>query len=737
MKRAILLGLRLARPRSRSQWMRLGLGALGSAGAVFALLTLLAVPNVVDGQAERLGGQSVDRIETRSIQEWAAPAPLRASRSEEFLHGRSLTRIAVASARPDAAIPSWLERYPKPGELAASPALVELIERQPAGASRRFPQRIIQVLPAEALISPDQLLAIVGVAGSELEEFGTVGPARGIGLEDDVHQGPGRGVIRVLATAGTVLVGVPAIVLIVASARLSARIRERRLAALRLTGLTPAMVGAVNAVEIAVSTITGVTLGLVAWLGTRSVWATGQLGPTHWFNSDADLGPVELAGTGVVVVALGATASWVASRRAVRAPLDERASNPPPPLRAVLRAIPLGVGIATLIACSIWNQPTNSWFFAFAAGNLIAGTGLYLALPVIARATGAVLASQSERQAVLLAGRRLRFEPNAIARTTASVLALVLVTGFAQILTGVLDWATTRNNLGLAADIPVIVTVRNAPLDEAAFDTIPGVEQVLPIVTFDLADGDTTDALIASCAQLDTLTTSTTTGCDDASVQPIFGSPDLRELPLGEPIEALVVNQNGATGAPAGLRLHPDLVPASAKDPHSWLVELDSTDANETFMNHVIGAAPAAGFNGPPSPDRGRQLATYETLVTAASRSALVLLSVAAAMTIIDRTLERRRTSNQLLALGLPASTLRRSEALAIAAPLTAGVTAATIVAAVSGIAYLRLGFDQFSFPSSELATAFATGLLAAAVVAASAAAATPATLRGRIESDA
>jgi hypothetical protein len=68
---------------------------------------------------------------------------------------------------------------------------------------------------------------------------------------------------------------------------------------------------------------------------------------------------------------------------------------------------------------------------------------------------------------------------------------------------------------------------------------------------------------------------------------------------------------------------------------------------------------------------------------------------------------------------------------------LAAGITAASIVASISGIAYLRLGFDQFIFPASELTVAFATGLVAAAIVAASAAAVTPSTLKGRIESEA
>lgn len=737
MNRAVLLGLKLARPRTPSECARIGVGVLGIAGATFALLSFLAVPRVVDGQADRLGGQSIDRIQTRSLDEWAAASPMRASRQEEFLHGRSMTRIVVAAARADAVRPPWLVRFPEAGELVASPALVDLIEQQSDGAGRRFPQRLIQELPVEALLSPDQLLAIVGVTESELNDFGTGGPARGLGLTDGVHEGPARGVVRVLATAGAILVGLPSIVLVVAVARLSARTRERRLAALRLTGMTPAMVGAVNAVEVAASAVTGAALGAVAWLTARHLSPTGRIGPTHWFNADADLGVTEILGVCLLVVSVSAMASWAASRQAVHRPLDERSSSPPPPLRALARSIPLGVGVSLLLLCASWNQPTNGWFFAFAAGNLIAGCGLYLVLPLLASGSGAVLTRASSRRSVFLAAQRLRYEPAAVARTTASVLALVLVTGFAQILTGILDWATTRNLQGLADDVPVLVTVRNAPLDHAALETIPGVEQALPIVQLSLTDGDTTTALVASCRRLDSLTVAPTAACDDSTAQALFSNPDALGLDLGDPIEALVVGQNGATGPPAGIRLHPDLVPTAVGHPRSWLVELDTTRANETLMDHVLGDAPAASFIGPPNPDRGRQLATYETLVTTAFQTALALLGLGAALSIVDRTLERRRTSNQLLILGLPPRTLRRSEALAVATPLTTGITAATIVAALSGIAYLRLGFDRFVFPISELVTAFTVGLLAAAIVAVAASMTTPTTLEGRIESEA
>ena len=734
--RTLQLGLRLSRPVDRSGWVRLALVSIGGAMGAFALLAMLSIPAVVDAQAGRLAGQSLDRIESEDA-EAQLPAPMLANRVEEFVGDRPLTRIAVGSVTSQAHRPQWLSDYPQPGELAASPALIELLDTDPDDVGTRFPQTLVEVVADDGLVSPDQLLAIVGVEDEAFVPFGTGGPVRGLGLADPLHKGPDRRVIRVLAAAAAVFVVLPTMILIATSARLSARTRQRRLAALRLLGLTPARTAAVNAVEVILATGCGAIVGALLWrLAIPKAGSVG-VGSLHWFPQDVAVSGQLVAASLATLVAMAATISVLTTRQAVTNPLDERSSAPPETSPRLRRLVLVLLGFALLGICTAWSNPTTAWFALFALGNLAVGIGLYVALPLIAVACAKVMRRATSSPAPTLAARRLAHEPGAVARTTAAVLTLVLIAGFAQTLTLVLDWATTRNGAPQDQGEPLMAQVRNAPLVGQQLAEVPGVERALPIVRFDLPDGDFIDAIVATCDDLVGIAITQPRNCDDNTAQGIYSDVKIPGVETGEPIDFTYRAQNGATGAPASARIAPGLVPADALPPRNWLVRLSSAEANSALANAVAATAPAAEIDGPDAPDRGREASTYQTLVAAATVVALALVTTSTTAAIADRTLERKRTSNQLLALGVQPRTLRTAEALWISTPLLAGLAAAVAGSTLAAIAYLNLGFDDFDYPTEQIITTTVTGLIAITLATAASTAFTPTRLGDNIESDA
>ena len=169
----------------------------------------------------------------------------------------------------------------------------------------------------------------------------------------------------------------------------------------------------------------------------------------------------------------------------------------------------------------------------------------------------------------------------------------------------------------------------------------------------------------------------------------------------------------------------------------NWLVRLSSAEANLALANAVAATAPAAEIDGPDAPDRGREASTYQTLVAAATVVALALVTTSTTVAIADRTLERKRTSNQLLALGVQPRTLRTAEALWISTPLLTGLAAAVAGSTLAAIAYLNLGFDDFDYPTEQIITTTVTGLIAITLATAASTAFTPTRLGDNIESDA
>lgn len=245
-----------------------------------------------------------------------------------------------------------------------------------------------------------------------------------IGIAHGLLDNPGErhGVIFSL-----LLLLVPVLGFLGQTARIGAVHRDRRLAALRLTGATPWQVRRIAAME----------TGLACLLG--SVLATAAAVPvllSYWG------GPSALAWAGMAAVALGvpvmgAAVGALALRRVVASPLGwvRRVRPAQRPGRVFLVATVLSTALALV---TLLTPFTANPLFGFA---LVPLTVFALILLVGAAAVwlsgwssgllGRVLADRAQSATTLIAAERLRDDPWSAARTHAAVLLVTVVgTGF-------------------------------------------------------------------------------------------------------------------------------------------------------------------------------------------------------------------------------------------------------------------------------------------------------------------
>jgi hypothetical protein len=237
------------------------------------------------------------------------------------------------------------------------------------------------------------------------------------------------------------LIGLAPLALLRQVVRLGTATRERRLAALRLAGATPAEVRRLGALEVGPPALAGGFLGYLVFGVLRAAFGGGSGDAVVVGNSAIDpdvarqlhLVPstVPVAWWHVLLIAafvglVGVLAGATASRSLVISPLgvSRRAARAAPrPWGALI----MMVGVPLLVA---------SGFDALLPGELatVAGlTALVLGLlalaPWIAYRVGRGVAARSSTVAMLIAGRRLATDPRAAARAAAAVGAIAIVAG--------------------------------------------------------------------------------------------------------------------------------------------------------------------------------------------------------------------------------------------------------------------------------------------------------------------
>src|SRR5665647_3179259 len=196
---------------------------------------------------------------------------------------------------------------------------------------------------------------------------------------------------RLLAMSVVVFLCLPITVLLMSIGRLSASTRDRRLASLRMLGLSPARTRLVAGLENGILSGLGAILGLAASLGVVPLVeaaATGQ----GWLLQPLGL---SWASTGLVcagLVVLSMVVSLAPTRSLQRGPMQVRregATTSP----SVWRVLPPLFGVALLVATLAVVEPTEksvvsqgTMALMMLGGAILTGLGLLIALPLAVRA---------------------------------------------------------------------------------------------------------------------------------------------------------------------------------------------------------------------------------------------------------------------------------------------------------------------------------------------------------------
>lgn len=251
----------------------------------------------------------------------------------------------------------------------------------------------------------------------------------------DLVSNPGT---RVGAAFATVLLTLPPLLLLYQAVRLGTAARDRRLAALRLAGATPAEVRRLGALEVGIPALAGSLAGIgLFWLlrlvqGDGATVDASVLQDSRMYTSDLRLLPTSVApqwwDASLVVIATTLAGVFVgarASRGVIVTPLGvsrRQASAPPRPWGLLLLAA------AVLIVPLALTVDSSSTAAALTIVGL-AVLGVVSLAPWAAYRAGRFVEFRTASPAVLLAARRLVADPRPAGRAAAAVGAIALVSG--------------------------------------------------------------------------------------------------------------------------------------------------------------------------------------------------------------------------------------------------------------------------------------------------------------------
>jgi putative ABC transport system permease protein len=517
-------------------------------------------------------------------------------------------------------------------------------------------------------------------------------------------------------------VALPVVVLATSVGRLSASVRDRRLANLRLLGLSASQTRTVAAAEAGLSALLGVVAGSLFYLATRPTlvhlslaghrWAQGVLTPgaLGWLLVLLGL-PALVAGSAVVPVRAASAAALARARRAsTRRP-------------SLWWAVPLlaGVGLCLFqLQLRSDENPGADRFVLFFAGTILSGLGIVLVAPWVVRGTADILVARAPGPVTRIVGRRLQSQPAGVVRiTSALMIGLFLVTGARGVLVAFEDesqYADANTALHQAQRLTFSVSAARADAAMARARAIPGVTEVATLpwlsarVSGTLPDGSgrfvrsQAVVLVATCAQLLRLQPAVH-GCTHAPMRVDDGFAYTGEVKIHE---------HGATVAHFPVPRNALTSPTA----NSWPGSLAPVEAAFVVPPDTPGIGPLIARTGRtglvvagPGRDLSAQLAAahifaesvpdydYYDYVQGLRAILWTIASVVLGVGLltlalggIDRATSRRRELASLRMLGTSPSVLRRAQLLEAAIPTVVGCLLAIASGFLAGVTYLRLG---------------------------------------------
>ncbi|MDT9691836.1 ABC transporter permease [Streptomyces sp. P9(2023)] len=740
-----LLGLRLLWRGGRRGRARFLLMTFGCSLGVACLAAVLTIPTILAAHDSRSAAR-----EPRTNYELKDGSPTAATVAlslEDAYGSQPLRRLFVA--RPvsgPAPVPPGIDRLPAAGEVIVSPRLREVLAESP-GVAGLLPGKVTGTIRPDGLAGPDDLYAYVGSTHDQIIPAENARQVDFFGSRYARSEVVEESTLDILRFTLACVVLLPLAVFLSVCARLSAESRARRLAALRLVGLSVKDTLRVNAGETVAAAFLGALLGVGGYLAFNEVMARIGLPGLHWYPADGRPEATTLFACLVLCPALAWIVGRHSARAAARTPLNVRrtAERKPPSMYGMLLLVPgLGV-IAGYCALSVLGKDPSGGSantLLIPAAVLLTGAGLVFGLPPLTMWLARKLAGTARSLPLALAMRRAEVEPGASLRVVTGLVLLIFATSLTQ---------------GVLVELDQ-VSRRTAPVQEyrVALDKLTGEQyarmsrvegaraQAVELSSWTPADDSLTKpsvaGIIATCAQLAAFVAESR-GCVDGkmlSLRDLGSSPNEdavpgrtfpfilkngRKLSLTVPHEHLTVRAYQPSAfSSTDVLIPPSLVRVDELPKNSALVLLSDADAPtvRTVLDGIGAIAPTAEVEPVGIVVESlAQLTVIRSLLAAGMVLGLVISVAAFVVSVADRAMERRGQVAALVLLGARGGTLRVVQCVQVVVPLAVGLGAAVVTGWLAESSYLITGGGavHWDWSGLPLLLACCLGVLLAAAV--------------------
>ncbi|MGW7166482.1 FtsX-like permease family protein [Streptomyces sp. NPDC054884] len=717
----VILGLRLLVGSGRGNRLRFLLMVAGSAVGVSCLAIVLAIPGILAAQDARKAAREPDCSNGRGACHSVAGGGLALTRLDPY-GSEPLTRIFIALEGGWLDPPPGLPKLPGPGEVFVSPRIHELLRGDP-GLSKLVPGKEVGIISSQGLAHPDELYAYVGASrdelngGAHLSEFGDA-EARYPTVEPSTLD-----ILR-FTLAGVVLL--PLAVFLTVCARLSAASRMRRLAALRLLGLSRKGTQRANAAETVAAALLGAVLGLGAyWVANELVSRVGLPG-FKWYPDDG-----ALSGQTLLICLVGCPAlAWLVGRagakKAAANPLAVRrnAVEKKPRLWGLLPLVP-GVGIvaAYCVIGASGQVPTDTSISALLIplAVVLIGAGLVLSLPVLSRILARKVARATGSLSLALAMRRNEMEPGGALRVATGLVLLIFAASLTQ---GVLiELDQVSNNTSPVQLYEMTLEGVSAGKEEALAE-VAGIDghAILADSWTDPSDEELPtriSAVIATCGQLRKIASLVENCVDgrsarlmvsdyiyDENSKPGIRYPfqlrnskgQRRMMTVQVPRQTVRYRDDSAVQMVGSgtVLIPPSSVPAGFRPDGKATLALMSDSSPETVrsvLEGVAGVDPTIEVETMGVDVAAlQQITVIKTLLAVGMVLGLIIGVAAYLVAATDRAVERRAQVTALTLLGAKPRTLQAVQVAQVVLPLSIGLVLAVVTGKMAESSYLVSG---------------------------------------------
>ncbi|MEU7115187.1 FtsX-like permease family protein [Streptomyces sp. NPDC046182] len=738
-----LLGMLLVGRGGRRGRARFLLMTFGCSLGVACLAAALTIPAILAAHDNRAAARS-----PQMVHEYEGPsAPTNTFVMEPLVDAygaQPLRRVFIA--RPPSGpspVPPGVDRLPAPGEVLVSPRLWDELALRPDLAGL-LPGRIVGTVGPAGVTGPDELFAYIGSTRAQLPEarevdyFGSKWPPYTVVDESTLD---------ILRFTLACVVLLPLAVFLSVCARLSAESRARRLAALRLVGMSVKGTLRVNAGETVSAAFIGALLGIGGYLVVNEIMARIGLPGLHWYPADGRPEPSTLVACLILCPALAWFVSQRSARVAALTPLNVRrtAEPKPPRMYGSLLLLPgLGViaGYCTLSVLGKDPSGGSANAFLVPAAVLLTGAGLVFGLPPITAWLARRLAYTTRSLPLALAMRRAEVEPDASLRVVSGLVLLVFATSLTQGVLVELDQVSRRTapvqEYNLARE--ALTAEQTKRMTEA--EGVRAHAATLSSLSPPGPDGTrqpSIRAVVATCAQLRAFV-EWSRGCVDGQAfrlhdATLSGNADAlpgrsfpfqirsRQISVTVPTQHLSVRGFDPSAFGADVLIPPDLIPADELPDDSTLVLLSDADPEtiRTTLDSIGTIAPTATVEPVGIVITSlAQLTVIRSLLAAGMVLGLVISVAAFVVSVADRAMERRGQVAALALLGARAATLRVVQCAQVVLPLGLGLGAAVVTGWLAESSYLITGGGavHWDWSGLPLLLVCCLGVLIAAAVA-------------------